>query len=117
MTGDTAGPSKLDGEADDGEPSERIEGQQDVLWEVGSVSDASDSEGKERKGVGGGDSRGERRGLLVDEEEEGEEGDRAGISKRPPAEEANPFADEEGFGDYEGVAKEDLPSPGSLDKR
>ncbi len=115
MTEGEAGASKLD-EVDDEEPAERVEGRQDVLWEVGSVSDASDTEEKERKGVGGGNSRGERRGLLVDEEEDGEAVDRAGSSKVPAEEGGNPFADEEGFGDYEGVAREELPSLSSLEK-
>ncbi|ORX39949.1 hypothetical protein BD324DRAFT_615617 [Kockovaella imperatae] len=46
----------------------------DVLWEAGSVSDGSDNEDqeKERRGLGGGGHRGERRGLL---DEEGEDGD------------------------------------------
>lgn len=87
----------------------------EVLWEVGSVSDDEDEEqGKEgtRKGIGGGDMRGERRGLLVDEEEAEAEGDggsrstatrREGEALRPPSEaERNPFADEDGFGEYEG---------------
>jgi hypothetical protein len=49
---------------------------EDVLWEVGSVSDDGTEGGEggeeKRKGIGGGDVRGERRGLLVDDEDEGD---------------------------------------------
>ncbi|KAK1924848.1 hypothetical protein DB88DRAFT_534894 [Papiliotrema laurentii] len=44
----------------------------DVMWEVGSVSDSGDEatgEERERRGIGG-DGRGERRGLLGEEEED-----------------------------------------------
>ena len=107
------GPSKLNEDDDDeDEATERAEGQKDVLWEVGSVSDTSDRDEKERRGIGGGkNSKGERRGLLVDEEEEAEERDKVGTSKRPIERVGDPFEDAEGFGDYEGVGAEDLPSP------
>jgi len=116
-----AGPSKVDVEDDVDGPIERLEGQTEVMWEVGSVSDGSVTEDQDRRGVGGGqNSKGERRGLLVDEEEEGEEGYRETKSKRPVTSgtEENPFADEdEGFGEYEGVGTEDLPPPDPDDKK
>nr|XP_018263783.1 uncharacterized protein I303_03656 [Kwoniella dejecticola CBS 10117]OBR85941.1 hypothetical protein I303_03656 [Kwoniella dejecticola CBS 10117] len=101
----------------------------DVLWEVGSVSDASDEEDKENekekgKGVGGmRGGTGERRGLLGDEEEDLHEGEDHNASHRDRASanrgKDNPFADgykaeagedEDAFGDYEGVEHEDVPS-------
>ena len=118
MTDSIAGPSKLDGEVEDDERREDpVAPQQEVLWEVGSVSDVSVSDEKERRGVGGGNTRGERRGLLIDEEEEAEEGEQRTILKRP-RDDGDPFVeeDEEGFGDYEGVAREDIPSPTSIEK-
>jgi hypothetical protein len=115
MSEGKGGSSKLDDE-DDEEPVKPDDGTQDVLWEVGSLSDASDAEEKERRGVGGGKtSKGERRGLLVDEEEV-EEGDRAGSSKREGEKEGDPFGDDQGFGEYEGVGQEDLP-PETEDKK
>lgn len=49
-----------------------------MLWEVGSVSDDGTEGGEggeeKRKGIGGGDVRGERRGLLVEDEDEGDGG-------------------------------------------
>ena len=107
MTEGEGGPSKLDeAEEEDVDSPDGSEGHQDVLWEVGSVSDASDAQEKERRGVGGGYSKGERRGLLVDEEDEVEDGDRMGTSKRSRDKaEADPFVDGEGFGEYEGVDK------------
>ena len=109
------GPSKFDeAEEEDVGSLEQSGGHQDVLWEVGSVSDGSDAQEKERRGVGGGYSGGERRGLLVDEEDDAEDGDRTGTSKQSrDSAEADPFVDEEGFGEFEGVAKHDSPSPGS----
>ncbi|OCF36656.1 hypothetical protein I316_01909 [Kwoniella heveanensis BCC8398] len=90
---------------------------EDVLWEVGSVSDASDDEGGEGrsqgkgkgKGVGGiqGGS-GERRGLLGEEEEDLHENEEGGSS--PVREKKkDPFrdGDDDGFGEYEGVTHED----------
>ncbi|WVF72206.1 hypothetical protein IAT40_007018 [Kwoniella sp. CBS 6097] len=86
---------------------------EDVLWEVGSVSDASDEEGGDGekgkgKGVGGipGGS-GERRGLLGEEEEDlhqNEDGQSPVREKK-----RDPFrdGDDDGFGEYEGVTHED----------
>lgn len=81
-----------DDEVDDlGEPVEPR--RSDILWEVGSVSDDSDKgdEESERKGLGGGGGqRGEQRGLL---DVEGEEG----------AGEPSKRKEEDDFGEYEGV--------------
>lgn len=116
------------------------------MWEVGSVSDSEDDEpgkshrrpangtagagGEEgegdenkRKGIGGGNVRGERRGLLVDDEE-GEEAESPMESARRVHDmsivdaERHAFADapaspsvvggareEDGFGDFETVRK------------
>jgi hypothetical protein len=101
---------RLGGGARDGDEDER-----EVMWEVGSISDSGDDddgtgEGGEdrRKGIGGGDVRGERRGLLFDEEEEETGGPITPIARTTAAglaeAERNPFADDqEGFGDLEAV--------------
>lgn len=124
---EAAGPSKLH-KAEEG----RSTGE--VMWEVGSVSDDDDDddvakgeEGEgERRGIGGGNVRGERRGLLIDEPEDGDaevdtplgrgekdsgaRGDLpqkgnpdSGSSVEIPSEaERNPFAEDDGFGEFEG---------------
>ena len=81
-----------DDEVDD--LGKQVEARDEVLWEVGSVSDSEKGEEAERKGLGGG-GRGEQRGLL-DEEDDPDEGP----SKRT----------EEDFGEYEGV-KDGSPEP------
>lgn len=113
--------------------SSNSQNKDDVLWEVGSASDASDDEdaggvdgsagadGDKRKGVGGGGGnvRGERRGLLagdMDEEDAPSSADRVGPASEPMPREVvrNPFADEgdEAFGDYEGIAREEADEAG-----
>ncbi|WVR05179.1 hypothetical protein IAU60_002191 [Kwoniella sp. DSM 27419] len=93
-------------------------GAQDVLWEVGSVSDASDVDDGEKEGKGKGvgglhGGSGERRGLLGDEEEDLHEGT---DGKSPVREKRNPFReDEDGFGEYEGVTHEDAAGGGAAD--
>jgi hypothetical protein len=90
----------------------------EVMWEVGSVSDDDDDDvegGKDeegaggRRGIGGGDVRGERRGWLFDEEDErgrgGSESPTATKVEVPREAERNPFADDgEGFGEFEAVS-------------
>lgn len=122
-----------DGDADDEEagPSKSEEGRGrmkrgretegeagEVMWEVGSVSDDDEDdqelggkgkEGEGRRGIGGGDVRGERRGLLFDEEDEGGRGGSESPTATkvdvPREAERNPFADdEEGFGAFEAVS-------------
>ncbi|WWD15965.1 hypothetical protein CI109_100389 [Kwoniella shandongensis] len=112
---EAAGTSKLynGDEEDDGAFTDEEVRNQNVVWEVGSVSDASNDDDREEdkgKGVGGvkGGS-GERRGLLGDEEEqlhEAEEGEDHQIRDKK-----DPFGDEEDgdtFGDYEGVEREEV---------
>lgn len=114
-----AGPSKLSREESEevlvNEPRRgNGKGKEDVLWEVGSVSDGSDTgdQGEKETGTrgvgatkGGG---GERRGLLDEEEGIDEGGDGQGQGIRSAG--RNPFADgrevedEDGFGEYEAVS-------------
>ncbi|WRT67209.1 uncharacterized protein IL334_004175 [Kwoniella shivajii] len=114
ITDPESGPSKYDQDeidalSDDNEAK-------DVLWEVGSVSDASDDESRgENKGKGVGGTKGgsgERRGLLGDQEESSRENERHGgqSRKEKKRETDNPFevGEEDGFGDYEGVTHEDV---------
>ena len=71
-----AGPSSSKRDEVDDEDEDERRPREDVLWEVGSVSDDGTEGGEggeeKRKGIGGGDVRGERRGLLVDDEDEGD---------------------------------------------
>ncbi|EIW69442.1 hypothetical protein TREMEDRAFT_43986 [Tremella mesenterica DSM 1558] len=76
---------------------------EDVLWEVGSLSDTSDNEEDKRKGIGGGSSGGERRGLLYDDE--GEEVDES-VQKTSAKGDGN-GQDDEVYGEYEGVQSEE----------
>jgi hypothetical protein len=118
-----AGPSNQHRERQSGEGGDAPDGgREDVLWEVGSLSDKSELEevkldGEEKRlGVGGGDMRGERRGLLVADDAEAEDDEEDGGKERatgagtatlgpdvPEEAERNPFADEEGFGEYKSV--------------
>lgn len=87
---------------------EEEEGNKDVMWEVGSLSDDDSDHGKNdededgekgRKGVGGGKGySGERRGLLVDDEED--EGSKQQEDRNPSEDKRE---EEEGFGGYESV--------------
>lgn len=107
----------------------RGEGEEgEVMWEVGSISDSDDDDdddgeegkdgGDKRKGIGGGNVRGERRGLLLDEDEER---DGEGVSPTvamidvPREAERNPFADssdmEDGYGEFEAVGPSSSSSP------
>ncbi|ORY27172.1 hypothetical protein BCR39DRAFT_538725 [Naematelia encephala] len=107
--------SYADSAPDDGAKNDGLEDEHqepdEVMWEVGSVSDTSeDGKGnsKEQRGVGGTKGHGgERRGLL-DEDDRGEE-EGGGPSKSGGDEEKNPFDDSEGradddFGEYEAVS-------------
>lgn len=78
-----------------------------VVWEVGSVSD-SDDDAEKPRGVGGvaKDGYGERGGLLFDREEEDEEG-------AVPRTEAPPVANDR----IEGYRAVDPPSPSGSRKR
>ena len=109
--------SKADGEDDtehndsDQAGSPNTPKSDEVMWEVGSVSDDEDEsridgagagveETKQGLGEGSGRGQGERRGLL-DEEDEGDvEGDGEDKGKRAREDED----EEEGFGEYEAVA-------------
>jgi hypothetical protein len=102
-------------QGDDGE-SPRKGRPDEVMWEVGSVSDASDEEEKEDKRIGVGgtrDGRGERGGLLFadEHEEEGNEEDKRRWGGGEDGEEQSPFGDgrkeDDDFGDYESVQKEE----------
>lgn len=91
----------------------------DVLWEVGSSSEASEDEDEDKKkpglGVGGIMSHGERGGLLLNpdgaDEEDKQTPTQPGFSAGLTPAETNPFADsqsgkgedEDEFGEYEGV--------------
>lgn len=106
--------SKADGEDDtdhnesDQAGSPNTPKRDEVMWEVGSVSDDEDEsrvegggaeETKQGLGEGSGRGQGERRGLL-DEEDEGDvEGDGEDKGKRQRKDED----EEEGFGEYEAV--------------
>ncbi|KAK8869760.1 hypothetical protein IAR55_000328 [Kwoniella newhampshirensis] len=110
-----AGSSKVyeGDEDDDGAFTDEEVRTQNVVWEVGSVSDASDDEKdgeKEDKGKGVGGVKGgsgERRGLLGEEEEQLHEGDVDDdrIKNENPLGEGD---DEDGFGEYEGVEREEV---------
>ena len=99
-----AKPNKEDDEEED-EPGPHVQlRKEEVLWEVGSVSDESDRGDKEdealKKGLGGGGHGGERRGLL---DEEGENEAEGGPSPSRPRHEDS--ADD--FGEYKGVKGDD----------
>ncbi|RSH94093.1 hypothetical protein EHS25_006747 [Saitozyma podzolica] len=78
-----AGPSTSKRDEVDEEHEDERRPREDVLWEVGSVSDDGTVGGEggeeKRKGIGGGDVRGERRGLLVEDEDEGDGGVGGGV--------------------------------------
>lgn len=81
--------------------SDAERGESEVMWEVGSASDSEDEDDKEEnKGVGGTkDSRGERGGLLLVEDEY----DAAPVSPRPLARRMSSRLDEdedEAFGGF-----------------
>lgn len=108
--------SNIDGEddeRDDGGPSSsRSPKRDEVMWEVGSDSDDDDEgvdkgegEDSQRRGLGesSGQGRGERRGLLDDDDaERGEAGGAADETADLKKTEAD---DEEGFGDYQAVQR------------
>ena len=87
----------------------------EVMWEVGSVSDDEDEsrvegagaeETKHGLGEGSGRGQGERRGLLDDEDEGDVEGEGEGDEQSEKGKRARKDEDEgdEGFGEYEAVA-------------
>ncbi|KAK6903006.1 hypothetical protein L486_06461 [Kwoniella mangroviensis CBS 10435] len=126
VTDAESGPSSSKYEGDDIDAlSDGVVEPRDVLWEVGSVSDASDDELKENekgkgKGVGGmRGGTGERRGLLGDEEEDIHEGEHerdriqgGTADDQDDRKREDPFVDDgdgdDGFGEYEGVEHEDV---------
>lgn len=91
----------------------------EVMWEVGSVSDDEDAEGSKEQagkpqglGEGSGRGQGERRGLLDEDEADGEvDGDKgkAGRERR------NSDSDQdEDFGEYEAVRKTSIDETSGL---
>lgn len=112
--------SKADGENDtdhnesDQAGSPNRPKRDEVMWEVGSVSDDEDEsrvegggaeETKQGLGEGSGRGQGERRGLLDDEDEgEVEEGGGENQSEKGRRARRNEDDEEEGFGEYEAVA-------------
>ncbi|WVQ78317.1 hypothetical protein IAT38_000402 [Cryptococcus sp. DSM 104549] len=110
-----AGPSKYaGGEDEDGAFTAEEVRQENVLWEVGSVSsdegNDEEKEGEKGKGVGGvRGGTGERRGLLGEEEEDLHEGDEENRDRERQGERDQGSDDEDdGFGDYEGVEPEEV---------
>jgi hypothetical protein len=90
----------------------------EVMWEVGSVSDDEEAEGNKDQpgkpqglGEGSGRGQGERRGLL--DEDDAEEGDKSKDIDVP----LNDSDGEEDFGEYEAVRRTSLDGAASPGKR
>lgn len=98
---DATGQPAKSPEAESSTPAVRTS--QEVLWEVGSVSD--DEEEPEQKGIGGVRSSGERGGLLLNNDEDDEDDGRATDSatrawRSQPGVAEDAREDEEDFGEY-----------------
>jgi hypothetical protein len=112
----TSQPSKYD-DVDALNSGRRGDGDE-VMWEVGSVSDGSDDGANDKgekagNGVGGiRGGRGERRGLLGDDEDEADDAGGGGSGSSKRADGDGPFGDtqevDDSFGEYKGVGGDEV---------